>query len=279
MVKFGLPTNPYKPIDEEISRIGSLGFDFAEICIEEPLNTPKNLANQKERILSLLRKNKLFAIGHTAPWVQFGSSNETERAMWIEEAKDMIDTTSLLEIELLNFHFFGRHSLILAKTISKMTFLENFSDAMRELTEYAKKKNIALMLENMPTENPKINGISDFSFVMNKIPSLGLHLDVAHAFIEGGMSRVKQYIEKFQSRLSHVHVHDNHGKHDEHLAIGQGSIDFESVVKWLKEIKYDRTVSFEVFVPEEAAGKKAVINNNELIRSREIFKRIWEKTK
>jgi sugar phosphate isomerase/epimerase len=61
-------------------------------------------------------------------------------------------------------------------------------------------------------------------------------------------------------------MHDNHGKHDEHLPLGNGKIDFRKVVKLLKNYNYDRTVTFEVFTSTRDAA-----------RSRDLFKRLWQK--
>jgi sugar phosphate isomerase/epimerase len=42
-------------------------------------------------------------------------------------------------------------------------------------------------------------------------------------------------------------VSDNYGKEDQHLPIGAGIIDFSKVVKALKGIGYNDTMTLEVF--------------------------------
>jgi hypothetical protein len=51
----------------------------AEIGIEEPNATPQILMCQKDEILSSLSLNGMFAVGHTAYWVGFGSCHEKFR--------------------------------------------------------------------------------------------------------------------------------------------------------------------------------------------------------
>ena len=51
----------------------------------------------------------------------------------------------------------------------------------------------------------------------------------------------------FRDKIIHIHWHDNHGRKDEHLPIGEGLIDHEKIVRALKNIKYDRTITLEVF--------------------------------
>jgi sugar phosphate isomerase/epimerase len=265
--KFGLLTSPIEPVPEEIVRFHRLGFDYAEIGIEEPDATPQILMRQKDEILSLLARNGMFAVGHTAYWVGFGSSHEKVRRGWIEEAKDMIHTASELKIGLLNFHFYGRQGMVSATEQSKNTFLRNFTDAMRELTEFAATRKVSLMLENAPPENrAPLESLECFSHVMKSVLALRFHLDVGHAFIENRMRGVRDYLDAFGDRLAHVHIHDNHGKKDEHLALGKGKIDVREVIRLLKEANYDRTITFEVFSSHADAA-----------RSMRYFSKQWNK--
>ena len=265
--KFGLLTSPIESVPDEIVRFHRLGFDYAEIGIEEPNATPQILMRQKDEILSSLSLNDMFAIGHTAYWVGFGSSHEKVRRGWIEEAGDMIHAASKLKIELLNFHFYGRHGMIGRTGQSKNTFLRNFTDAMRELTQFAATQKVNLMLENAPPENgAPLESIECFSYVMKSVPTLSFHLDVGHAFIENRIKGVRDYIDAFGDRLAHVHMHDNHGKQDEHLPLGKGKIDVREVIRLLKEVNYDRAITFEVFS-----------SHLDAVRSMRSFSKQWNK--
>jgi sugar phosphate isomerase/epimerase len=148
---------------------------------------------------------------------------------------------------------------------SRTIFLDNFSNAMRELCRFSRAKKVNLMLENVPATGHGTGGIAGYSVVMDRVPQLKCHLDVGHAFIEGGMGKIKAYLTRFNDRLSHLHIHDNHGELDEHLPLGAGSIDFKKVVRWLNEIEYNKTITFEVFTSHKDAA-----------RSREYFKKLWQ---
>jgi len=54
---------------------------------------------------------------------------------------------------------------------------------------------------------------------------LGFTLDVGHAHANGNLA---SFLE--QGEAIHVHLHDNHGSRDDHLACGDGSIDFHRVM-------------------------------------------------
>lgn len=41
------------------------------------------------------------------------------------------------------------------------------------------------------------------------------------------------FIETFRERIVHIHLHDNFGKRNEHLALGEGNIPWERVLQRL----------------------------------------------
>jgi len=265
--KFGVLTNPSVDTLKEIKNIARLGFDFVEIGIEEPCATPQILLKQKDQILDLLSKYKMFTVGHTAYWVHFGSSHQKARRGWVAEAKDMIDVASKLKINFLNFHFYGGYGQTATFPAGVRKFVENFTESMNELNSFARKRGVVLMLENVPMQEKRFYGIKEFSYVIRNVPGLMIHLDIGHAFIEGGMKRIKKYIERFSNKIVHVHIHDNHGEEDEHLPVGKGLIDFVKVVKYLKKIGYDKTITFEIFTENREDTRKSMIK----------IKNLWKK--
>lgn len=54
---------------------------------------------------------------------------------------------------------------------------------------------------------------------------LGFTLDVGHAHVNGNL---ESFLER--GGAIHVHLHDNHGNRDDHLACGDGDIDFHRVM-------------------------------------------------
>lgn len=73
---------------------------------------------------------------------------------------------------------------------------------------------------------------------------IGFALDVGHAHVNGNLER---FLE--QRRAIHVHLHDNHGIRDDHLACGDGSIDFRRVMAALPPdvTKVVEPVSFQQY--------------------------------
>ena len=104
----------------------------------------------------------------------------------------------------------------------------------------------------------------DYIHVLDNTPEVKVHFDVGHAFISGGMNGIEHFISYFCDRIAHIHIHDNHGKQDEHLALRKGSINWKKVVFLLKKYRYDKTITVDVFESEE-----------DLIKSRQYFRKLW----
>ncbi|MBE44677.1 MAG: hypothetical protein CMO16_05835 [Thaumarchaeota archaeon] len=251
--KFGMLTNPSLEILKEIETIYELDFDYVEIGIETPEGEPAILNKKKFKIMKLLKSFNTKPIGHTAPWIDLGSSYESVRRGWILESKKFIKVAKKLGLTLLNFHantngmFFGRNRKII---------LDNWVRSLREIVPYAKDMNVELMLENMP-RGRAIHTLDEVEYITKYVPELQIHLDIPHAFSSGGIKSVQNYIRTFRERIAHIHWHDNHGVFDEHLPIGAGLIDHRRVVKALKEINYERTITLEIFTSKNDAKTSA----------------------
>jgi sugar phosphate isomerase/epimerase len=264
-LKFGVLTNPTVDILKEINTIAKLGFDFVEIGIEWPEGAPEVLLKKKRQILNLLKKYKLFAIGHTAWWIDFSTPYSAVRKGWIAESKKKIRIAKELGIKKICFH---SHSRAISKFYRnyKKLLLDNFVLSLKELVKYGKKLGIMVMLENA-TEKGEITEFKDFKYIVDRVPGLKVHLDVGHAFMHDKMKNIKKCIETFGKKIEHIHLHDNHGKEDEHLPIGKGNINFKKIIKMLKAIGYNKTITFEVFSK----------NRKDVVRSREKIKKLWQK--
>jgi sugar phosphate isomerase/epimerase len=62
--------------------------------------------------------------------------------------------------------------------------------------------------------------------------SLGTTFDAGHA---NTTKNIADYLKE-KARISHVHIHDNKGVHDQHLAIGEGTVDWDLVLGGLEDV-------------------------------------------
>jgi sugar phosphate isomerase/epimerase len=224
-----------------------------EIGIEGPEGNPDIINKDKHEIVKLLERFKQKPIAHTAYWIDLASDYDYIRHAWILEAIREIKTAKKIGIDLINFHaningmFYGH---------KRKLVLDNLVKSLREIVSHAKKNKVAVMLENVPLSNG-IHNIDEFKYIIDNVATLFVHLDIPHAFTSGGMASVIDYINTFRDKIIHIHWHDNHGKIDEHLPIGEGSIDHQKAVKALKDIDYDRTITLEVFTNSGDAKSSA----------------------
>ena len=54
-----------------------------------------------------------------------------------------------------------------------------------------------------------------------------MNLDIGHANVS---HTIDEFLETLDSKIFHVHLADNHGKRDEHLAVGMGLINWNKVI-------------------------------------------------
>jgi sugar phosphate isomerase/epimerase len=79
----------------------------------------------------------------------------------------------------------------------------------------------------------------------------GICLDFGHAFLGGD---VPDAIETVAEHLIATHVHDNHGRSDEHLVPYCGAIDWDAALMSMQKIGYDGTYLLELANTSTPAG-------------------------
>ena len=65
-------------------------------------------------------------------------------------------------------------------------------------------------------------------------PRVDVCLDIGHAHCNSRETPI-QWIERLRGRIGWVHLHDNHGEWDEHIALGRGTIPMQEVCMALLE--------------------------------------------
>ncbi len=263
MPKFGNSTRPSHEILEEIEETGKLGFDYVEINIEGPKAYAEDLRRRKEKILRLLRKYGMFAVGHSMWFVDFGIPYENVRKGWVEEGKKDIDVAMELGMKLLVFHLLSSNPLILKDRRMLRKILNNNIKSMKELVEYGRERGVGIVMEN--GIGKELSNLSNYKYVTDRVKGLGVHIDIGHALMLGGMKNVMKFIRTFGKKIEHIHMHDNRGSEDDHLPLGLGELDYEKVARALKKIGYDKTITFEVFAREQDLAAL----------SAEKFKKAW----
>jgi sugar phosphate isomerase/epimerase len=264
---YGMPTNPSRDLLVEISQAGHMGFDFVEIGMEPPGGHFDVFMRKNGPIMSGLKRFHHPPVAHTAYWYELWSEYDEIRHSWINVVKRNIDIASCLGCRKLNIHAPLQHGTYGQSRIHWNRALGNYIKSMDEIVQYASDRGMVIMMENM---GPFGAPFDDYSKIMESVPGLRAHIDVGHAFLEGGMPMVRKHIRTFRKRLEHFHFTDNLGLSDDHMGIGQGIIDYFKVMELLRKVKYSKTVGLEVFT-----SRKDMKNSLSIIR--EIQEEVWSR--
>ncbi|MDN7024434.1 sugar phosphate isomerase/epimerase [Methanoculleus sp. FWC-SCC1] len=99
-------------------------------------------------------------------------------------------------------------------------------NALAEIGRFAADRGVLACLENMISIKEFLCRYPEELIGMTEdIEGIGITFDVGHANTNGMVASFLQYVPQFD----HLHIHDNHGVQDEHLALGDGTIDWETV--------------------------------------------------
>jgi sugar phosphate isomerase/epimerase len=116
------------------------------------------------------------------------------------------------------------------------------NDALLHLIDYSNSRGIKLGIENMPPNVGFLSTPAEFDeFVKNNNLDLYIVFDTGHANMARNMD---DFIRKYAARFMQIHVTDNDGKKDGHLNIGEGTIDWNKMIKDLR--KYGFTGSYVI---------------------------------
>ena len=242
---YGAMNFPLRPIINELEAISMLDFDYLELTMDPPQAHYKIIHKQKEKILKALDSFNMEIICHLPTFVTTADLTYSLRKASLNEMLQSLEVASNFRSLKAVIH----PSNIGGLGLFEMDRARQYAlESLEAIVEKADQLGVCLCLENMfPRSNSLVDPV-DFIDVFERFPSLKLTLDIGHAHIEDrrGMKAL-DFIGTFSNRIGHVHVSDNFGKEDNHLPIGTGTIDFPKIIKALKDIGYDDTLTLEVF--------------------------------
>jgi len=107
--------------------------------------------------------------------------------------------------------------------------------AVYQLLPVAKECGVQLLLENIISSGTRCAELVKLLNEVDPASEAGICLDLGHAHVLGG---VVEELEAALPRLAHLHVHDNDGQEDSHLAPGRGTIPWRDVLTRLQSSGY-----------------------------------------
>ena len=259
-MKYGAPGFPVKPVCDEIQKVADLGFDYFELSMDPPEGHWMKIRELKNRIVGTLRDAGLPVICHLPCFVYTPDLTPAIRQASVDEMKHSLDAAAEINARKAVLH----PGYITGMGVFAMETARKYAhDGLTAILAHADGLDLQLCFENMFPAYHLFYEPGPFEALFKEFPRLKMTLDSGHANIgDPEQTRLVQFVSLLGPHIGHVHVSDNFGKKDDHLAVGKGNIDFPSMVSSLKQAGYDDTITLEVFSAD----------TRDLVKSRERIK-------
>ena len=240
--------------DKAIEIIAKAGFDAVDYCM---LSLDKedcvlNSDDYKAYVLKLSevakRNNVYFNQGHAVGYMPH-PDHDTVLKMLIEKNRRAIEISGLLGIKTLIIHpvafgnYVGNEEYVFEKNMQYF----------KGLLPYAEEHGVKLACENMWCSDKRkkvtIGGVCGNPFEHAKYidevnhPLFVARLDLGHSALSG--REAQDCIRVLGNRLQALHVHDNDYLDDMHTLPGLSEMNFDEIMKALKDINYQGDFTLE----------------------------------
>jgi sugar phosphate isomerase/epimerase len=251
-MQYGAMNFPIKPVADELEDIAAMGFDYLELAMDPPQAHYTILRRQMNPILKALNSHSLRVICHLPTFVSTADLTDSIREASLQEMLNSLEVAAGLGAQKVVLH--PGHIAGLGVYV-KETARVLANKSLAAIIGRSQELGLCVCLENMFPKCRAFVEPDDFEDILHRFPDLMLTLDTGHANIGG--RRALDFIEKFGSRIGHLHISDNLGKRDDHLAVGSGVIDFLKIIGALKQCGYDDTATLEIFSDDRRELKKS----------------------
>jgi sugar phosphate isomerase/epimerase len=138
---------------------------------------------------------------------------------------------------------------------------DNNIDSLKQINDYANSRGVTVCLENIGF-NSVDQCFEDLLDIRKAVgENLQFTLDFGHARLGQG---AEEGIRLLGENIRHIHLHDNHGKTDDHLPVGDGNYDFLGFVDFFRN--FPHIITLEVVEVSKDPGP--------MLRSRENFQKL-----
>lgn len=253
-MRFGISTHLYHDLKlerEHLAQIASYGFEAVELFA-----TRSHFEYHDEAAIDALGRwlrdtgltlnsvhapiTDLFGAGDKwAATYSTAVSDNARRQAAVREAEAALQIAKHLPFSVLVVH--------LGTPASKHNPGDNNRGAAlrsaEEICRLAEPLGVRLALEVIPNEMSTPASLVSMLERDLDTPAAGICMDFGHAFLGGDLADA---IEVASEHLVATHVHDNHGRDDEHLVPYQGSINWDAALMSMQKIGYDGTYLMEL---------------------------------
>lgn len=218
-----------------------IGFTTLAMFMDDNLEIIKTARENNFEMIEILGESPFFKKENTmafkdcgiemsihAPTVDINiaSLNDGIRAESVKQMKECIDYAESINAHAMTVHLgkIGRNDPPLRKAAMDLA-----CESVGELMDYA--QNVIISIENMPVRKAFLgNKIEELEFIQNET-GCNLTIDVGHGNTTGNNEELLEL-----KNITYCHLNDNDGVKDQHITLGEGTLDLELLKKIKKGI-------------------------------------------
>jgi sugar phosphate isomerase/epimerase len=263
-MKFGTTVWTYQwdpPYEDALRRIAGLGFKAVELIawnrdVLDVYYTPPRIRDLRALISDLGLELSEFV--STPPGM--ASPDNGQRAQAVDYFQRMVDVAVALGTKMVNSVSPNPFDMPMPRIMQKhvaqewsmdfppgLDWQRNWADyveVMRRCCVICEAAGVRYALEPHPYR--LMRNAASMSRLLDQVdsPALGMNFDPSHLFPMGELSEMVVY--EIGDRIFHTHFSDNDGTSNAHWRPGKGKINWQAVLRALKEVGYDHVISIEL---------------------------------
>ncbi|MED1017186.1 sugar phosphate isomerase/epimerase [Bacillus atrophaeus] len=264
-MKLALDPSMYRDdltLEEMVYKTAELGYEYIELSPREdfcPFYKYPKVDSAKIKQLKRLLRDTGVKLSSLLPLYHWAGPEEDRRQAAVRNWKRAIEIAVELEVDLMNSEFSG-------SKYDPYVCEEKFIKSMDELLPAFEKEGIKLNLQAHPYDFIETHkGAMDMIRALDR-DWINLVYSTAHTFFyDDGKGDIETMFDEAGDRLTHVLFADTfnhkaaHGLRyivnppdakvtvHQHLDMGQGEVDFDTIFRKLREMKFDGIATNAVF--------------------------------
>lgn len=225
---------------EAVAFAAEEGFDFVEVLLDGPY-ARERIADRRDAMRATLEAANRDAVVHLPFAVDPGSPFTPVREGAVAELTKGMDLAADLGAERVVFH---PDSDAWARGWSTAATRSFVHDSLADLVPAARERGLEPCPENV------VSGYYDattFEELLDRYPEASMTFDTSHALLAGqSEAEMAAFLRDHADRVGHLHLVDTRGDRDEHLPVGMGALDFETVLGGLADVGWSGTATLEI---------------------------------
>jgi sugar phosphate isomerase/epimerase len=203
------------------------GFEFVELLLDGPYARERTVEHAVE-MRQVLDRHGIGIVVHLPFTLDPGSPFTPVRNGVVEELTAGMDLASDLGADTVVFHP-SSDAWELGYTGAESR--EFVHDALDVLVPAARNRGLTPALENIISS---YYDVATFPELLDRYPDASMTFDTSHALLTGmDEAEMATFCSDHADRIDHLHLVDTRGGDDEHLPVGMGRLDFETVLSGL----------------------------------------------